>query len=178
MPLPIPLLLAIGSLGLRGSALFGNRNRRFNQQFYDRISPEQRPVIENLMKLIGEQSPLFRQAGQQEGAFNTLEEPILRQFRENLIPSILGQYGASGLGSGSSAQNAQISSVLERLGSNLASQRFGRSQQALQALLGANQQILSNPFQQSYLQQPSQSLLGGLSDFTGDLAGFSSLLGS
>lgn len=159
MPLPIPQLLA---LALQGASAFGGRRRRrFDQRFYNRISPEQIPVIQNLLGLTGQGGLLSRQAAQDPTAFGGLDDSIIGNLRQNILPSITGQYGALGLGSSSSLNNA-LAQSLGRATTQLASQRFDRSQQALQSLLGANQQILGNPFQQSFLQAPGQSLLGAL----------------
>lgn len=160
MPIPIPLLLSLASVGLQGASLFGRR-KRFDQSFYNRISPEQIPAIQNLLGLTQQGGLLSRQASQDPTAFGGLDSSVLGNLRQNVLPSIAGQYGASGLGSSSSLNNA-LSQGLNRAALQLSNQRFDRSQQALRSLLSTNQQILSNPFQQSYLQPPESSLLGRL----------------
>lgn len=152
-------------------------------------------VYENVSTLRPEQEPLYQQsiqAGLQPGAggafgqsadyyrnildgqgteeedYNAMQAPLMRQFREQIMPDLAEQFAGMGAGAMSSSgfQNAAIGAgtdLTERLGAIRANLRNNANQYRMQAAQGLNQagqQGLQNFDENRMVQEGSQGFLG------------------
>ncbi len=163
--------------------LFGTKEKtsqvpRFTEQqqqalesILGQVQPAIQPAVQQLMSILG----------QDEQSLQSFQQPAMRQFEEDIIPSIAERFtGALGTGAQrSSAFGQQLGKAGESLAEKLAAQRAGLSQQAigqLQSLLGMGMtpqfENIFQPKQSGFLQ----SLLTGVAPaagraLTGGLAG-------
>lgn len=98
-------------------------------------------------------------------AFSAFEAPALRQFNEEILPSIAERFTAQGAGGGRSSANAlAFAKAGESLSEKLAAQRAALQSGAAQQLLGNfNQQAglgLGTKAFENYYKPASQGLLG------------------
>lgn len=150
------------------------------------MTEQQQQILNQLLTNIG--SPitsgiqnLQNILGGGPGAFSEFERPSMRQFQEEIIPSLTERFAGLGAGSSSGFQQT-LARAGERLSENLAAQRAGLQSQALgqlQNLLGAGLtpqfQYTQTPGTQGLLPQLLQSL-GGAASF-GLGGGLANLLG-
>lgn len=106
--------------------------------------------LQNLQNILG---------GNQE-AFDAFQKPTMRQFNEQVLPSIAQQFGASGAGS-SSGFNQSLARAGERLSETLGAQRANLQQNALSQLMGLLGQSQEPQFQYG-TQKGSQGVLPGI----------------
>lgn len=93
-------------------------------------------------------------------AFKSFEAPAMRQFNEEILPSLAEGFGGLGAGSSSGAQQT-FARAGERLSENLQAQRSGLQQNAMQNLMGFLGQGLQ-PTQQTAIRPATSGFLGGL----------------
>lgn len=168
----------IGATGMRGATGANNGNmtgntsmqklggyRHFKTQTF---TPEQMQLFGQLFGQVGPESFLSRLAGGDEGIFNQIEAPALRQFQ-----GLQGQLASrfSGMGSGArrssgfqNAANQQTADFAEQLQAN----RLGLQRQAIGDLMGLGNQLLGQrPYEQfavpkgrSFMQELLMGLIG------------------
>lgn len=100
------------------------------------------------------------------GAFSSYEAPLLRQFNEQILPSIAERFG--GMGSGakySTGLNNSLATAGQRLSEGLGAQRAGLRQNSFGNILGLLGSQMQPSFENLYTQgQPGllQNLGSGL----------------
>jgi len=133
------------------------------QQF----TPEQMDLFKQLFSQVSPESYTSRLASGDQGLFNEIEEPALRQFSE-LQGNLASRF--SGMGSGarrSSGFQNSANQASSDFASNLQSQRQQLMQKAIMDLMGMSSELLSQrPYEQFLNEKPqkqsSSSGWGGL----------------
>lgn len=140
------------------------------QQF----TPEQMELFQQMFGHLGPDSFLSKLAGGDQGMFDEIEAPALRQFSElqgNLASRFSGM-GGLGARKSSGFQNT-MNSAASNFAQQLQSQRQGLQQQALQDLMGMSNTLLGQRPQENFLapkqQKPSFGSMFG--NIAGGLAG-------
>ena len=122
------------------------------QQF----TPEQMSIFQNMYSNLGPDSFLSRLSRGDEGAFNQMEEPALRQFA-GMQGNLASRF--SGMGSGarrSSGFTNTMNQASSNFASDLASKRQEISQQAMRDLMNMSNQFLSQRPEEQFLVQKQQ----------------------
>lgn len=170
---------AIGA-GIGGlSGLFGvgaPKQPKIKQQTLQ--TPEQRRGLRDLLRNPIGQQPLFQQgqdylqnllSGSPE-AYSAFEAPLMRQFQQQIVPSIAERFAGMGTGAGatnSSAFNQAMAQAAEGLATNLGALRGQMQMQAVPQALRYAQQPYSNLLAalginsfQPYIQEGSPGFFG------------------
>lgn len=139
------------------------------------FTPEQMNLFKQLFSQTAPESFLSRLAGGDQGMFQQLEAPAMKQF-QGLLGNIGSRFSGMGMGArhGSGFQNS-LNQATSDFGQALQSQRLGLQRQALQDLLGISGSLLQQrPFEQflspkkkSFLEELGGSLSGGLGQLLG-----------
>jgi len=162
--------------GPTGQRAQGSRGSTGNIEGYKRISnfsPEQMDLFRQLFGHLSPDSYTSRLAESDEGLFEEMEAPALRQFA-GLQGNIASRF--SGMGTGgrhSSGFQNTLTSASSNFAQDLQSQRQGLQRQAIKDLFGMGSELLGQqPY--SYLQkQPSflENLLGFGAQGAGQVGG-------
>ena len=159
----------IGSL-LSGSKLFGGEKTKNYQQ--STLGPEQKPLYNQLLAAgqgqgaggaFGQSADYYRDLlsnnSQDQQAFAA---PEMRQFNEDIIPSLSEQFAGMGSGglSSSGFRNAAVNAG-SGLAERIAAIRAGLRQQGAQGLQGIGQLGLGN-YNENIQQQGTPGLLQGM----------------
>lgn len=182
-----------GSRGPTGRSLMGSNSgigdmipKGHSLGQLQQFTPDQMNLFRSLFSNVGPDSFLSRLSQGDQGTFDQMEAPALRQF-SGLQGNIASRF--SGMGSGA-RRSSGFQNTMNAAGSNFAqelqSQRQGLQRQALQDLMGMSQSLLGqrptdrfltqNPQRQnSFLQQLLLGLGGGASQGLG--SGIGNLLG-
>lgn len=141
------------------------------QQF----TPEQMQLFQQLFSQVAPGSFLQRLAGGDEGIFQEMEAPAMRQF-QGTLGNIASKFSGMGLGGRrSSGFQNETSSAASNFAQELAANRQGLQRQAIQDLMGISSQLLSQKPYEKFLRkkQPSfwEKILGAFSPVGGDIAG-------
>lgn len=136
----------------------------FKKGTLNNFTPEQMQLFQQLFGHLGPDSFLSKLASGDQGMFDEMEAPALRQF-SGLQGNLASRFsGMGGLGARKSSgfQNT-INSAASNFAQQLQSQRQGLQQQALQDLMGLSNQLLGQRPQENFLiqKQQNQSGLGG-----------------
>lgn len=140
------------------------------QQF----TPEQMQLFQNMFGQLGQGSFLSKLAGGDEGTFNQLEAPALKQF-SGMQGNIASKF--SGMGSGA-RRSSGFSNTMNQYSSDFAQQlqsnRMGLQRQAMQDLMGFSNELLGQrPYERNLIKkQPSfwQQLLLGMNETGKEMA--------
>lgn len=100
---------------------------------------------------------LFGLASGNEGMFEQLEAPALRQFQQQIAPGIAQRYAGGGIGASSGMQNS-LASAGANLAQDLQAQRTGIMERSMQNVLGLGNMLLGMPTQQFGLVQKQNTL--------------------
>ena len=156
-----------------------NLGRGYKARSIQQFTPEQMNLFRSLFSQVGPESSLARLAGGEEGMFEQLEAPALKQFA-GLQGSLASRFSGMGLGGRRSSgfQNTANAAASD-FAQQLQAQRMGLQRQALNDLMGFSSSLLQQrPYEQFITERkPSfmQSLLGafgsGLGQFAGGLGG-------
>lgn len=171
----------IGSRGAAGSNLSpsgatGNiipKGHRLGQ--LQQFSPEQMNLFQQMFGQVGPQSYLSRLAGGEEGAFDQLEAPALKQFGE-LQGQLGSRFSGMGMGArrGSGFQNTANQATSD-FAQALQGQRMELQRNALKDLMGISESLLGQrPYEQSFIKKQKpwwQQLLLGVNDAGKEFAG-------
>lgn len=111
---------------------------------YMNFSPEQMQLFQQLFSHVGPQSFTSRLAGGDQGAFEELEAPAMRQF-QGLLGDISNRFSGTGLGGrhGSAFQMAGTQAASD-FAQQLQSQRMALQRQALQDLFGMSNELFGH----------------------------------
>lgn len=167
------------------SGYAGTTGRNIIPKGYDlgnigQFTPQQMDLFKQLFSQVGPQSYLGQLASGDQGVYEQMEAPAMRQFAQ-LQGNIASRFSGQGLGGRKSSafQNAQ-SSAASDFAQQLASQRQQLQRQAISDLFGLSGQLLGQrPYEQFLIQQqfeeegPNflQKLLGGAAPVAGGLLG-------
>ena len=167
-----------GSTGMQsgGGATGDVLPRGYKSGQMQNFTPEQMQLFSQLFSNVGPDSYLSRLAGGEEGMFNEIEAPALRQFQE-----LQGQLGSrfSGMGMGGQ-KSSGFRNSMGQMGSDFAmqlqAQRQGLQRQAIQDLMGHSNMLLGQqPYERFMVEKAEKpkskwgSLIGG---GAGALGGF------
>lgn len=141
------------------------------QQF----TPEQMDLFKSLFGHVGQGSYLSRLASGDEGLFEEMERPALRQF-SGLQGNLASRFSGMGMGARRSSgfQNT-MNQAASDFAQDLQSRRQDLQRQAIGDLLGMGQQLLGQrPYEQFLLPKEKswwEKLLGGLGGLGGEFLG-------
>lgn len=131
------------------------------------FTPEQMQLFQSLFSHTAPQGFLSKLAGGEEGAFNQLEAPALKQFA-GLQGGLASRFSGMGSGARRSSGFQQASGQqASDFAQELQGQRMGLQRQALSDLLGISKELLGQSPYERFLvkKQPQtsfwQSLVGG-----------------
>lgn len=141
----------------------------------DQFTPEQHNLFQQMFGQIGEGSFLSKLAGGDEGTFNQIEAPALKQF-SGLQGNLASRF--SGMGSGArrssgfqNTSNQAASDFAQQLQAN----RTGLQQQATRDLMGFGNELLNQrPYEQTLTKKSLpfwKQLLLGINERGMDAAG-------
>lgn len=138
------------------------------------FTPEQMQLFQSLFGHLGPESITSRLAQGDQGAFEQMEAPALRQF-SGLQGNLASRF--SGMGSFGARRSSGFQNTANQAASDFAqqlqSQRQGLQRQAIQDLFGMGQQLLGQRPYEEYLipKKPSflEQLLGGSGGIFGGL---------
>ena len=159
--------------GLQGPGRSTPRGYEQVQNF----TPEQMDLFKQLFSNVGPDSFLSKLAGGDEGTFNQIEAPALRQFNglQGNLASRFSGMGGLGARHSSGFQNTANQAASDFAG-QLQGQRQSLQQQALSDLMGYSNQLLGQQpnslieKQKPFWQQLLTSLGGGVGQFFGNAA--------
>lgn len=157
--------------GLREKIPSGYRKGSLQQ-----FTPEQMQLFQQSFQNVGPESYLSRLAGGDQGLFDEIEAPALRQF-SGLQGNIASRFSGMGLGGRHSSgfQNT-TNQAASSFAQDLASRRMDLRNQALRDLMGMSHQLLGErPFEQFLVKKEHKQpfwkkLLGQVSPIGGDIA--------
>lgn len=177
-----------GNQGMRGPTSGGMGQRLSSGGFKDKVpsgyksatlqqfTPEQLQLFQSLFSQVSPDSFTAGLANGDEGAFDQMEAPAMRQFQ-----GLQGQLASrfSGMGSGarrSSGFQNTMNQASSDFAQDLQSRRVGLQRQAIQDLMGMSTSLLGQrPYERFLAQKPEQSSSGwgGLAGSAlGGLGGF------
>lgn len=141
---------------------------------FQNLSPSQQKFQNQLVSGVSGLTPdMFALLNQllsgDEEALESFQAPAMRQFEEDIIPSIMERFAGAGALSSSGLQQT-LGRAGESLAEKLSAQRSGLQQNALQSLMGLGQ-IGLQPKTTPYTKQGSQGLIGSLAPIAGGFAG-------
>lgn len=121
------------------------------------FTPEQLQLFQSLFSHVGPESFLSKLAGGDQGSFEEMERPALRQFGA-LQGNLASRFSGMGMGARRSSgfQNA-ASGQASNFAQQLQSQRQGLQKQALEDLLGMSGQLLGQRPSERFLQEKEKS---------------------
>ncbi len=141
------------------------------------FTPEQMNLFQNMFSHIGPDSYLSKLAGGDQGTFEQMEAPAMRQFA-GLQGNLASRFSGMGMGARRSSgfQNTanQASSDFAQ---SLQSRRQELQSQAIRDLMGMSNQLLGQRPHENYLQENDdhpfwQKILGGALPMAGTAFGF------
>lgn len=108
------------------------------------------------------------------GTFEAMEAPALRQFQEQIAPSIANRYAGSGIAGSSGMQNS-LTAAGRNLAEDLQAQRSALMERSMERVLGLGNMLLQRPDMETGLvrKQPAwwQQMLGIGAPIAGAAAG-------
>ncbi len=153
-----------GANNMTGTALMGGNKipKGYRSGQLQQFTPEQMQLFKQLFSNVGPDSFLSRLAGGDEGLFNQLEAPALRQFN-SLQGNLASRFSGAGMGARKSSgfQNASNQAASD-FAQQLQSQRMGLQQQAIRDLMGMGNDLLSQrPYSQFLVEKQRGGGWGG-----------------
>lgn len=134
-------------------------------------SPEQMRLFQSLFQHVNPGSDMSRLAAGDQGMFDQMESPALRQFNE-LQGNIASRFSGMGMGGRKSSgfQNT-LNSAASNFSQDLQSRRLELQRNAIKDLMGMSGDLLSYEFEPAKKKQWWESLIGGLAPVAGALGG-------
>lgn len=131
----------------------------------EQFTPDQFNLFKQLFSQVSPESYTSRLAGGDQGLFDEMERPAMRQFNE-FQGNLASRFSGMGMGSrrGSGFQN-QATQAASDFAGDLQSRRQGMQRQAIQDLMGMSQSLLGQrPYEQQLVQKPQRQGMnwGGL----------------
>lgn len=161
-----------GSMGMGSKIPKGYEAGRMQQ-----FTPQQMQLFQQMFGQVGPNSQTSRLAMGDEGMFNQLEAPAMRQFA-GLQGNIASRFSGMGMGSRNSSgfQNT-MNTASSNFAQDLQAQRMALQQQAVKDLMGMSGELLGQrPYENFMVKQPNrpnfmQSLIGGVAPIAGAAIG-------
>lgn len=169
-----------GNMGMRGGPSGsgqGNKMAGYDIGQMQNFDPQQMQLYKQLFSNLGPDSQLSRLAAGDEGTFQQMEAPAMRQFGE-MQGDIASRFSGMGMGArkGSGFKNS-MNKATSNFAQDLASRRQDLQRQALQDLMGFSNTLLGQRPNENFLvrpnEQPSfgQQILGGALPIAGAAIG-------
>jgi hypothetical protein len=148
------------STGNFGGSMREKIPKGFSAGSLRQFTPEQMQLFKQQFGNLDQNSFLSRLAGGQEGAFDEMEAPALRQFNE-LQGNMASRF--SGMGSGGARRSSGFQNAMGQESSNFAqqlqSQRMGLQRTALNDLMSLSGQLLNQrPYERTLTEKPKSFL--------------------
>jgi len=147
----------------------------FNKGQMQQFTPEQMQLFQSMFSHLQPGSFLSRLAGGEEGMFDEMEAPAMRQF-SGMQGNLASRF--SGMGSGarnSSGFQNTMNQASSDFAQDLQSKRMGLQRQAIEDLMGMSSDLLGQRPYEKFLTQKQmpfwKQLLGGMSGGLGQLGG-------
>lgn len=162
----------MNSTGRAPSLNVGKSKGGYKPAQMQQFTPEQMQLFQNMFGQVGPDSYLSKLAGGDEGAFNQIEAPAMRQF-QGLQGNIASRF--SGMGSGGARRSSGFQNTMNQASSDFASdlqaQRMGLQRNAIRDLHDMSSSLLGQRPYENFMikQEPSgfqsfiEKILGGLS---------------
>jgi hypothetical protein len=148
-----------------GNKMTGNKvPKGFQMGQIQQFTPEQMNLFQSMFGQLGPNSFLSKLAGGDQGMFEQLEAPAMRQF-QGLQGDIASRFSGMGMGSrkGSGFSNT-LNQATSDFAQDLQSKRMGLQRQALMDLMGMSSDLLQQrPYETFLTEKPKpwwQQLLG------------------
>lgn len=158
------------------SSMYGQGNKipkGYEQGRMQKFTPEQMQLFQSLFSRLGPDSFLSKLAGGDEGIFNQIEAPALRQFA-GLQGNTASRFSGMGMGArNSSGFQNELSQKTSDFAQELQSKRMGLQSQALKDLMGMSEQLLGQRPYDDFLVEKKQKvpfwqqILGGILPIAG-----------
>lgn len=172
------MTMPMGATGsMAGNKMTGGKDiipKGYRTGQLQQFTPDQMQLFQSMFGRVGPDSFLSKLAGGDEGMFQQIEAPAMKQFGE-----LQGQLASrfSGMGSGarrSSGFSNTMNQATSDFAQQLQSQRMGLQRQAIMDLMGLSENLLSQrPFERNLIKkQPSfwQQLLLGMNETGKEMA--------
>lgn len=147
--------------------------RGYQQGQIAQFTPEQIQLLQRRLQDIGPESFLERLSRGDEGIFDEMEEPAMRQF-EQLQGNIASRFSGAGMG-GSGRKSSGFQNTLGQAGSDFASQlqsqRLALQQQAQRDLGEMSSNLLGQRPYEQFLTKKQPSFLQNLAAGSAPVAG-------
>lgn len=161
-----------GATGMRNKVPKGYEAGSLQQ-----FTPQQMQLFQQMFGQVGPNSQTSRLAMGDEGMFNQLEAPAMRQFGEQQA-NMASRFSGMGMGGRKSSgfQNT-MNSAASNFAQDLQSQRMNLQRQAVQDLRGMSGELLGQrPYENFMVKQPQrpsfmQSMIGAVSPIAGAAIG-------
>ncbi len=153
--------------GATGSGMGNKIPKGYQQGRLQQFTPEQTQLLQSMFGDVGQGSYLSRLASGDEGLFEEMERPALRQF-SGLQGNIASRF--SGMGQGgrhSSGFQNTVNAAASDFAQNLAAKRQGLQSQAIKDLWGMKEGLLGQKPYENFLEKKPDfwsQILGGAGD--------------
>jgi len=160
-----------GRTGISGAGISGNKTPSgYKQGQMQQFTPEQMQLFQQMFSHVGPDSYLSKLAQGDEGLFNQMEAPAMKQF-SGLQGNIASRF--SGMGGGA-RRSSGFQNTMYQAGSDfaqdLASRRQTMQQQAIKDLMGMSGELLGQrPYEQFLVEKQRRS--NPWADIAGSFAG-------
>lgn len=157
------------STGMAPSLNVGKAKGGYKPAQMQQFTPEQMNLFQQMFGQVSPDSYLSKLAGGDEGMFNQIEAPAMRQF-QGLQGNIASRF--SGMGSGGARRSSGFQNTMNQASSDFASdlqsQRMGLQRNAIRDLMEMSGQLLGQRPNENYMikQEP-----GGFQQFLSQLTG-------
>ncbi len=171
------MTMPMGATGsVSGNKMTGNKiPKGYKAGQLQQFTPEQMQLFQQMFSHVNPQSFLSRLAGGEEGMFEQMEAPAMRQF-QGLQGQLASRFSGMGMGGRRSsgfqnAANQATSDFAQQLQAN----RLGLQRQAIQDLQGLSSNLLGQrPYEQFMYEKPQaawKGLLGTGATIAGGVGG-------
>jgi len=166
--------LAGGAIGGLAGLFGGGKSKQPKIKEYQKYTPQQQKLLNQYSSIAKSLNPealsyLKGVLSDEPEAFEEYEAPALRQFNEEIIPSILERFAGAGALS-SSGLNQTLGQAGQSLSEKLAAQRSGLRENALQHLLNIGGMGLQSQYT-PYIKEGRPGLFESFSPIAGNILG-------
>jgi hypothetical protein len=131
------------------------------------FTPEQNELFKQSFAHLGPDSYLSRLAGGEEGMFNEIEAPALRQF-QGTLGGIASRFSGQGMGGRRSSGFQQATtSAASNFAQELQANRQNLQRQAISDLMGLSNQLLNQRPYERFMAEKPQEGPSGFQQFVG-----------
>lgn len=171
-----PIGTGIGAVAGGIMGLFGSKKKKKKAKPISTLDPQQQQLYNQYIQSLGGQGPFsdlynFNAEGYNDVFYKTVGRPAYRNFNENIVPGITGQFRSNNLMNSSYTGDALARAgrdVQENLDAQRSANVFAGQQQANQNKQNAIQNILG--MQTFAMQKPQQGAPSTIDQILGTLA--------